>query len=154
MKKLLLLFIATFYILSSTFAQLDVVGKTTNVSEEINDGKVSLFVSGGVAPYEYFWSNTSTSLTSASAVKLTEGVEYTVMVTDINGLKLEKKFLIEPLSIQEKINNAFLPVVSFLDKVIFWDPFHSLGLYDNIIRNSDFPLNRLILMSFVLYCIE
>jgi len=136
MKKLLLLFIATFYILSSTFAQLDVVGKTTNVSEEINDGKVSLFVSGGVAPYEYFWSNTSTSLTSASAVKLTEGVEYTVMVTDINGLKLEKKFLIEPLSIQEKINNAFLPVVSFLDKVIFWDPFHSLGLYDNIIRNS------------------
>ena len=136
MKKLLLLFIATFYILSSTFAQLDVVGKTTNVSEDINDGKVSLVVSGGVAPYEYLWSNTSTSLTSSSAVKLTEGVEYTVMVTDINGLKLEKKFLIEPLSIQEKINNAFLPVVSFLDKVIFWDPFHSLGLYDNIIRNS------------------
>ena len=136
MKKLLLLFITTFYILSSTFAQLDVVGKTTNVSEDINDGKVSLVVSGGEAPYEYFWSNTSTSLTSSSAVKLTEGVEYTVMVTDINGLKLEKKFLIEPLSIQEKINNAFLPVVSFLDKVIFWDPFHSLGLYDNIIRNS------------------
>ena len=136
MKKLLLLFITTFYILSSTFAQLDVVGKTINVSEDINDGKVSLVVSGGVAPYEYFWSNTSTSLTSSSAVKLTEGVEYTVMVTDINGLKLEKKFLIEPLSIQEKINNAFLPVVSFLDKIIFWDPFHSLGLYDNIIRNS------------------
>ena len=136
MKKLLLLFITTFYILSSTFAQLDVVGKTINVSEDINDGKVSLVVSGGVAPYEYFWSNTSTSLTSSSAVKLTEGVEYTVMVTDINGLKLEKKFLIEPLYIQEKINNAFLPVVSFLDKVIFWDPFHSLGLYDNIIRNS------------------
>ena len=136
MKKLLLLFITTFYILSSTFAQLDVVGKITNVSEDINDGKVSLVVSGGEAPYEYFWSNTFTSLTSSSAVKLTEGVEYTVMVTDINGLKLEKKFLIEPLSIQEKINNAFLPVVSFLDKVIFWDPFHSLGLYDNIIRNS------------------
>jgi len=136
MKKLLLLFITTFYILSSTFAQLDVVGKTINVSEDINDGKVSLVVSGGVAPYEYFWSNTSTSLTSSSAVKLTEGVEYTVMVTDINGLKLEKKFLIEPLYIQEKINNAFLPVVSFLDKIIFWDPFHSLGLYDNIIRNS------------------
>ena len=135
-KKLLLLFITTFSFLTSTFSQLDVKKKITNLSEDINDGKISLTVSGGEVPYEYFWSNSSTPLTSHFAEKLTEGVEYSVTITDANGLKTEKKYIVETESFQEDINNAFIPVVSFLDKIIFWDPFYSLGLYDNIIRNS------------------
>jgi alanine or glycine:cation symporter, AGCS family len=135
-KKLLLLFITTFSFLTSTFSQFDVKEKITNLSEDINDGKISLTVSGGEIPYEYFWSNSSTPLTSHFAEKLTEGVEYSVTITDANGLKTEKKYIVETESFQEDINNAFIPVVSFLDKIIFWDPFYSLGLYDNIIRDS------------------
>ena len=135
-KKLLLLFITTFSFLTSTFSQLDVKKKITNLSEDINDGKISLTVSGGEVPYEYFWSNSSTPLTSHFAEKLTEGVEYSVTITDANGLKTEKKYIVETESFQEDINNTFIPVVSFLDKIIFWDPFYSLGLYDNIIRDS------------------
>ncbi len=135
-KKLLLLFITTFSFLTSTFSQFDVKEKITNLSEDINDGKISLIVSGGEVPYEYFWSNSSTPLTSHFAEKLTEGVEYSVTITDANGLKTEKKYIVETESFQEDINNAFIPVVSFLDKIIFWDPFYSLGLYDNIIRDS------------------
>jgi len=135
-KKLLLLFITTFSFLTSTFSQFDVKEKITNLSEDINDGKISLTVSGGEVPYEYFWSNSSTPLTSHFAEKLTEGVEYSVTITDANGLKTEKKYIVETESFQEDINNAFIPVVSFLDKIIFWDPFYSLGLYDNIIRDS------------------
>ena len=135
-KKLLLLFITTFSFLTSTFSQFDVKEKITNLSEDINDGKISLIVSGGEVPYEYFWSNSSTPLTSHFAEKLTEGVEYSVTITDANGLKTEKKYIVETESFQEDINNAFVPVVSFLDKIIFWDPFYSLGLYDNIIRDS------------------
>ena len=135
-KKLLLLFITTFSFLTSTFSQFDVKEKITNLSEDINDGKISLIVSGGEVPYEYFWSNSSTPLTSHFAEKLTEGVEYSVTITDANGLKTKKKYIVETESFQEDINNAFIPVVSFLDKIIFWDPFYSLGLYDNIIRDS------------------
>jgi len=135
-KKLLLLFITTFSFLTSTFSQFDVKEKITNLSEDINDGKISLIVSGGEVPYEYFWSNSSTPLTSHFAEKLTEGVEYSITITDANGLKTEKKYIVETESFQEDINNAFIPVVSFLDKIIFWDPFYSLGLYDNIIRDS------------------
>ena len=135
-KKLLLLFITTFSFLTSTFSQFDVKEKITNLSEDINDGKISLTVSGGEIPYEYFWSNSSTPLTSHFAEKLTEGVEYSVTITDANGLKTEKKYIVETESFQEDINNTFIPVVSFLDKIIFWDPFYSLGLYDNIIRDS------------------
>ena len=135
-KKLLLLFITTFSFLTSAFSQFDVKEKMTNLSEDINDGKISLSVSGGEVPYEYFWSNSSTPLTSHFSEKLTEGVEYSVTITDANGVKTEKKYIVETESFQEDINNAFIPVVSFLDKIIFWDPFYSLGLYDNIIRNS------------------
>ena len=110
-KKLLLLFITTFSFLTSAFSQFDVKEKMTNLSEDINDGKISLSVSGGEFPYEYFWSNSSTPLTSHFAEKLTEGVEYSVTITDANGVKTEKKYIVETESFQEDINNAFIPVV-------------------------------------------
>jgi len=136
-KKLLLLFITAFSFLTSAFAQLDIIENITNLSEDINDGKISVTISGGEYPYQYFWSNPKTPLYSNTSAKLTEGVEYSVIITDANGLKAEKIFIIETESFQEKINITFIPVVAFLDKIIFWDPFYSLGLYDNVIRNAD-----------------
>ena len=136
MKKLLL-FIITFLYINFSYAELDIVGQVSNLSGDINDGKISVIVSGGEAPYQYFWSNPKTSLSSDTSVKLTEGVEYSIVITDANGLKAKKSFIIETESVQEKINVIFIPVVSFLDKVIFWDPFYALGMYDNVLRDND-----------------
>ncbi len=33
-------------------------------------------------------------------------------------------------TISQKVNDAFVPAVNFMDKVFFWDPFASFGLYD------------------------
>ncbi|PKP52317.1 MAG: amino acid carrier protein [Bacteroidetes bacterium HGW-Bacteroidetes-1] len=33
-------------------------------------------------------------------------------------------------TISNKINNAFTPVVNTLTEVLFWDPFHAIGIYD------------------------
>ncbi|MDT8402595.1 MAG: alanine/glycine:cation symporter family protein [Bacteroidales bacterium] len=35
---------------------------------------------------------------------------------------------LQPLTISERINNAFLPVVNFLEKVFFWDPVKAVGI--------------------------
>ena len=136
MKKKLLLFIASFSFVTSSVAQLEITKNISNISGDINDGKISVEVSGGENPYKFYWSNESTSLDSDFSEKLTEGVEYSVKITDANGLCDSLSFIIESESVQEKINNAFIPVVTFLDKVIFWDPFHAIGIYDNIIKNK------------------
>ena len=136
MKKKLLLFSLTFSFIMSSVAQLSITHEISNKSEDINDGKISVTITGGQEPYSYFWSDKNSPRDESFSDSLTEGVEHTLTITDLNGLELKESFTIETESVQEKINNAFLPVVSFLDKVIFWDPFHSLGLYDNIIRNS------------------
>jgi len=136
MKKKLLLFSLTFSFIMSSVAQLSITHEISNKSEDINDGKISVAITGGQEPYSYFWSDKNSPRDENFSDSLTEGVEHTLTITDFNGLELKESFTIETESVQEKINNAFLPVVSFLDKVIFWDPFHSLGLYDNIIRNS------------------
>ena len=136
MKKRLLLFSLTFSFIMSSVAQLSITHEISNKSEDINDGKISVTITGGQEPYSYFWSDKNSQRDESFSDSLTEGVEHTLTITDLNGLELKESFTIETESVQEKINNAFLPVVSFLDKVIFWDPFHSLGLYDNIIRNS------------------
>ena len=143
MKKKLLLFITSFSFVISSFSQLQI----TEISEirddslflntsEINDGIIAVIVTGGEPPYQYYWSNKNTALDENISYGCTEGTEYSVLVTDANGLKAKKTFFIEAKSIQEKINSAFLPIVGFLDMVIFWDPFHAIGIYDNIIKNK------------------
>ena len=110
MKKKLLLFIASFSFVTSSVAQLEITKNISNISGDINDGKISVEVSGGENPYKFYWSNESTSLDSNFSEKLTEGVEYSVKITDANGLCDSLSFMIESESVQEKINNAFIPV--------------------------------------------
>ena len=135
MKKLILI-ISSIFLFSTSYSQLVITESISNLTTDINDGKISVEVSGGEEPYEFYWSNKSTSLDSYFSEKLTEGVKYSVKITDANGLCDSLSFIIESESVQEKINNAFIPVVTFLEKVIFWDPFHAIGIYDNIIKNK------------------
>lgn len=123
----------SFLALSMGFSQeLTVVGKTYNVSKNINDGVIELEVDGGVGPYTYKWSNQSTPLTSKRAQGLVEGVPYSVIVTDAAGNSIAKEFEVKTESITEVFNGTMTPAVSALGSVLFWDPFAAIGVYDPV----------------------
>ncbi len=103
-----------------------------NPSQQINDGAIELQVLGGTPPYTYKWSNQGTPLTSNKAVGLTEGVEYSVTVTDANGVSVTEQYKVETQAITEVFNGVMTPAVAALETVLFWDPFEAIGIYDPI----------------------
>lgn len=124
------------FLLLSTFAQaqdLQVEAKLINPSDEIDNGKIKLRVLDGEEPYTYKWSKDDVKLTSSSASGLVEGIPYSVTVTDANGRTFTGEYTIEPQSVAEHFNGTFKPVVAGLGKVLFWDPFAALGLYDPVV---------------------
>lgn len=116
--------------------ELTVNERITNPSDIINDGVVEVEVEGGVAPYTYKWSNQSTPLTSNKAVGLTEGVPYSVTITDAAGNTVTKEYTVPTKAITETFNGFFAPIVDQIAGVLFWDPFSYLGLYDPVIRDA------------------
>ncbi len=127
------LFLLSFCALTTGFSQeLTVVGKTYNVSNNINDGAIELEVDGGTEPYTYKWSNQETPLTSKSAKGLVEGIPYSVTVIDAAGNSVTKEFKVETESITEVFNGTMTPAVSALGSVLFWDPFAAIGIYDPV----------------------
>ncbi|MEO8934151.1 MAG: SprB repeat-containing protein, partial [Xanthomarina sp.] len=133
MKKILLsIFTLTLPII--IFAQdFNVEGVVTNPTKTINDGVITLNVTGGVEPYTYRWSNQGTSLTSNKAIGLTEGVPYTVIVTDADGNSKTAVFTVKTEAITEVFNGAMTPAVSALGSILFWDPFAAIGIYDPVV---------------------
>jgi AGCS family alanine or glycine:cation symporter len=103
-----------------------------NPSDLINDGVIDLQVLGGTPPYIYKWSNQSTPLTSNIATGLTEGIPYTVTVTDSRGVSATEEYEVEPQAITEVFNGIMTPAVAALETVLFWDPFAAIGIYDPI----------------------
>src|SRR5690554_268900 len=133
MKKFLLS-IFTLILPSIIFAQdFNVEGIVSNPSKTINDGVVTVEVTGGVAPYTYRWSNQATSLTSNRSTGLTEGVPYTVVVTDAVGNSKTAVFTVKTEAITEVFNGAMTPAVSALGSILFWDPFAAIGIYDPVV---------------------
>ncbi|MCK0123524.1 amino acid carrier protein [Gelidibacter sp. F2691] len=131
-KYLLTLFIALFPILF--FAQdLDIKGDIVNPSEAINDGVIVVTASGGVAPYSYRWSNQSTPLSANKATGLTEGVPYTVVVTDAKGDSKTAVYTVKTGAITEVFNGTMTPAVAALGAILFWDPFAAIGVYDPVV---------------------
>jgi AGCS family alanine or glycine:cation symporter len=49
----------------------------------------------------------------------------------------QDKFSDMEKNISEKINDAFVPVVDVLGKVLFWDPFAAVGLHDPVNRDAE-----------------
>lgn len=120
------------------FAQdLNIKGETFNPSANINDGVIKINVNGGVPPYTYRWDNQSTSLSSNEAIGLTEGVPYTVIVTDAVGNTETAVYTVNSEAITEIFNGLMTPAVSALGGVLFWDPFAAIGVYDPVVY-SDF----------------
>ncbi|SDG71598.1 amino acid carrier protein [Psychroflexus sediminis] len=121
-----------------TFAQeLQVEETVINPSDKINDAQVNLEVKGGTPPYTYQWSKNEVPLTSNTAGDLTEGILYSVKVSDAAGASVEKSFSIEPESIVETFNGTFKPVVDAMGSVLFWDPFAAIGIYDPIVYTDE-----------------
>lgn len=130
MRKYLLSMFFLFSLIGLQAQELDVKAQLGNASNVINNGFIDLEVSGGEPPYTYKWSNQSTPLTSSRAEDLTEGVPYTVTVTDSQGASVTKSFTIEAEAITEHFNGTFVPLVEGLSSFLFWDPFSAIGIYD------------------------
>lgn len=143
MNKILRLVFISFLIISSLkylkaqdsekSESLEVKVETKNPTSSINDGVIHLEAIGGTPPYQFKWSNQNTSLTASEASGLIEGYEYTVTITDSENVKITKTVTIEAESITENFNAIFEPIVQFMGKVLFWDPFNAIGLYDPIV---------------------
>lgn len=119
--------------LGLTAQELEIRGTINNPSTNINDGVIRVNVSGGTAPYTYRWSNQETPLTSDRSTGLTEGVPYTVVVTDAQGNSATGEYTVPTEAITEVFNGTMTPAVNALGSVLFWDPFAALGLYDPVV---------------------
>lgn len=119
---------------SVVFSQSLTVKETIlNPSNVINDGAISLDVTGGTPPYTYKWSNQNTPLTSNKSTGLVEGLAYNVTITDAAGNSVNKTYTVPAEVITEIFNGTFTPVVGNIGSVLFWDPFAALGLYDPVV---------------------
>ncbi|MFN2430167.1 MAG: amino acid carrier protein, partial [Cryomorphaceae bacterium] len=123
--KYILTGILSLVIFTGLQAQLNAVLEVANDSETIDDGRAKVVVTGGEKPYSYKWSNQETPLTSATTTGLTEGLSFSVIVTDAQGEQATIEGYIPPESSEEKINSVFLPIVGALETVLFWDPFET-----------------------------
>jgi len=137
MKHILVLAVAFSFICQSAFAQLTAELTLSNDSENINDGRATVEVNGGMPPYTFKWSNPQSPLTSNSSEGLIEGVIFTVLITDAIGATLELSDKVPAESTEESINSVFLPVVNGLESILFWDPFEALGIYDPVVYASE-----------------
>jgi len=115
---------------------LEVDFEIFNRSKKIKDASVQALVDGGKAPYTYKWSNRNTPLTSSVTKGLTEGKEYSVLITDQAGNQITRTFKVEAKSLDERINATFVPLVGFMEKVLMADVFAILNLYDPVITND------------------
>jgi AGCS family alanine or glycine:cation symporter len=140
MKKFLSLFGAILLTALAVNAQLEATLEVSNDSEKIKDGRAEVEVIGGVPPYIYKWSNPDTPLSSASSKGLVEGRPFTVKVTDSGGNELALEGEVPAQSAEENINSVFLPVVSGLSSVLFWDPFEAIGIYDPVVYADQMPV--------------
>jgi AGCS family alanine or glycine:cation symporter len=134
--KNLVLFLCLLLSVSAN-SQISATLEITNDSEGINDGRAEVKVIGGVPPYVYKWSNQKTPLNSALSRGLTEGVPFSVLVTDATGESLLVEDKVPAESSEEYINSVFLPVVNGLSSFLFWDPFESFGIIDPTVKAEE-----------------
>ena len=133
MRKALLSIFSLFFLFTAYSQELQVNAAVENPSREINDGFVELQVEGGTPPYRYKWSNQSTPLDSPRAEGLVEGVDYSVVITDAAGAEVQETFKVPAEAITEHFNGTFAPIVASMGRILFWDPFSAIGIYDPVV---------------------
>ena len=63
--------------------------------------------------------------------------ESDTLFTDTQGFAIESKINDKDLTLSQKIDRAFTPIVDALDVVLFWDPFKAMGLHDGVIYDEN-----------------
>lgn len=117
-------------------AQMQIAVAIQNPSTEIGDASCAIEVQGGVLPYTYQWSKHDTPLQSAVCQSMLEGTEYTITITDSIGQMATSSVVVPAVSIEEKLNESFTPLVDALALVLLWDPFAACGIYDPIVHDD------------------
>ncbi len=125
-----LLFLISLTAVSKNF---EAVIKTENPSGEINDGIAYVETEGGTQPFTYKWSIQSTPLEESSCPGISEGVKFSVLVTDADGDEQLLQGTVPVNSIEEAINSSFKPIVNGMTSLLFWDPFSYIGMYDPVV---------------------
>jgi len=120
----------------SCFSQLEVEISLQNPSQEIGDATCTAAVTGGHGPYTYQWSKRDIPLESAVCSSMIEGIPYTITVSDSLGNKALAEVLVPAVSIEEKLNTWFTPLVDALAMVLLWDPFAACGIYDPVVYDD------------------
>lgn len=135
--KHVLYFIILLFFSFNLNAQLSATLEVSNDSENIDDGRAKVIVHSGKPPFEYKWSNPNTPLDSDNTSGLTEGMRFSVIVTDATGESVELIGEVKAESSEERINAVFLPMVNALAATLFWDPFAAFGLYDPVVYATE-----------------
>ncbi len=117
----------------SAMAQMTARLEISNDSEKIDDGRAEVIVVGGQPPYLYQWSDEDTPMDAEMSTGLTEGVDFSVLVTDAAGTELYLEGVVPTESMEERINSVFLPIVNGMASFLFWDPFAAVGVYDPVV---------------------
>jgi len=120
----------------SCISQLEVEISLQNPSQEIGDATCTAAVTGGHGPYTYQWSKRDIPLESAVCSSMIEGIPYTITVSDSLGNKALAEVLVPAVSIEEKLNTWFTPLVDALAMVLLWDPFAACGIYDPVVYDD------------------
>lgn len=133
-------FLFSFLFLSSLFINaqdLEVSHSVNDESGEIGTAVIEVKVNGGTAPYKYYWAEESIDTLTTKVTKATEGKAYKLKVKDANGLTKDYVIDVPTNSFPETLSSYFVPVVGFMDKYLFFDPFYAVGLYDNRVRDEN-----------------
>jgi len=108
-----------------------------DASEDINNVMLQLIVIGGEEPLIYKWSDQNVALNSNVARNQTEGMVTKVSVIDAKGDTVHLQIEIPATSSAERINAWFKPLVAKMIKVLFWDPFAAMKIYDPVIYDDN-----------------
>jgi AGCS family alanine or glycine:cation symporter len=120
----------------SCFTQMAIEISIQNPSQEIGDATCTALVSGGYSPYTFQWSKRDIPLESAVCSGIVEGIPYTITVSDSMGNLASAEVLVPAVSIEEKLNTWFTPLVDALAMVLLWDPFAACGVYDPVVYDD------------------
>jgi AGCS family alanine or glycine:cation symporter len=123
-------------------AQLSVEFETGNKTDGLRDGFAKATVKGGAEPYQYYWSNSNTSLDSFLSEGLIEGKPYSLEVTDAEGVTLKSTVTVPTDNISELINAKFTPVVDAIGSFLMFDPFAYFGFDNTVYKNNGEPLKH------------
>jgi len=120
----------------SCFSQMTVDVAVQNPSQEIGDATCTAVVTGGVPPYTFQWSKHDIPLESAVCSHMQEGIPYSIIVSDSIGTTAKVEVFVPALSVEEKLNEWFTPLVDALAMVLLWDPFAACGIYDPVVYDE------------------